>query len=169
MKEISYNQFSKQALDALADSGAFLTVKTENEVNTMTIGWGSISYMWGKPVLIVMVRDSRYTYQLMEETNQFTVSIPFGAAMKEELAFCGSKSGADYDKFAECDLTTLKGEHIKSPLIKGCDLHYECKLRFKQQMDPESLDPEFDQQWYSSDEGYHTIYFGEIVGCYQEE
>ncbi|MBM7557568.1 flavin reductase family protein [Halanaerobacter jeridensis] len=169
MKKIEYNQFAEEALDAIADSGAFLTVKTEDDLNTMTIGWGSISYMWGKPVFIAMVRDSRYTYELLETTNQFTVSIPFADAMKEELAFCGSKSGREHDKFSECDLNTTKAKEIESPLINGCDVHYECKLRFKQKMDPDNLDPALDEEWYSSDEGYHMFYFGEIVSCHKEE
>ncbi|MGM0501081.1 MAG: flavin reductase family protein [Bacillota bacterium] len=168
MKKVNYNQFAKEALASLADTGGFLTVKNDDKVNTMTIGWGSLSYIWGKPVFIVMVRDSRYTYQLMEDTNQFTVSIPLGTAMKEELAFCGSNSGADCDKFSEANLTTIAGAEVETPLIEGCDLHYECKLRFKQEMDPDNLDPEFDEKWYSSGEGYHTVYFGEIVACHQE-
>lgn len=169
MKKIKYNQLAEEALDAIADGGAFLTVKTEEDVNTMTIGWGSISYMWGQPVFIAMVRDSRYTYDLIETTNQFTVSIPFGDAMKEELTFCGTKSGRDYDKFTECDLDVTAAENVKSPLVNGCDLHYECQLKFKQEMDPDNLDPALDEQWYSSDEGYHTLYFGKIVASYQEE
>jgi flavin reductase (DIM6/NTAB) family NADH-FMN oxidoreductase RutF len=169
VQEIKYNDFAEEFLDEIANTGAFLTVKTDDEVNTMTIGWGSLSYMWGKPVLIVMVRDSRHTYELIEKTNQFSLSLPFGAALKEELAFCGSNSGSEYDKFDECDLTTIAAQNIETPLIEGCDLHYECKLRFKQQMDPDDLDPMLDEEWYSSDEGYHTVYFGEIVGCYREE
>ena len=169
MKEVGYNEFAEEALDGLADGGAFLTVKTEDELNTMTIGWGSISYMWGKPVFIAMVRDSRHTYKLIEQTNQFTVSIPFADAMKEELIFCGSKSGRNHDKFSEAKLDTYPAKDVKAPLIKGCDLHYECQLKFKQEMDPDKLDPVLDEEWYSSDEGYHTLYFGEIVACHKEE
>ncbi|MFO7819160.1 MAG: flavin reductase family protein [Halanaerobacter sp.] len=168
MKEVEYNQYAEEALEGLANGGAFLTVKTEDELNTMTIGWGSISYMWGRPVFIAMVRDSRYTYELIEQTNQFTVSIPFADAMKEELIFCGSKSGRDYDKFEEAGLDISPAENVKSPLIKGCNLHYECELKFKQEMEPDKLDPALDEEWYSS-EGYHTLYFGEIVACHKEE
>lgn len=169
MKEVAYNQFAAEALEGIANGGAFLTVKTAEALNTMTIGWGSISYIWGKPVFVAMVRDSRYTYELIERTDQFTVSIPYGEGMEEELAFCGSKSGRNYDKFAECELVTTAGKNLKTPLIKGCDLHYECEIKFKQEMDPDKLDPRLDEEWYSSDEGYHTLYFGEITACYQEE
>ena len=46
--------------------GAFLTVKSGDRVNTMTIGWGTIGFMWGKPIMTVMVRYSRHTHQLIK-------------------------------------------------------------------------------------------------------
>ncbi|AGB40341.1 conserved protein of DIM6/NTAB family [Halobacteroides halobius DSM 5150] len=166
MKEVSYDQYMQEATEALA-KGAFLTVQANDEVNTMTIGWGSIGYIWGQPVFMVMVRGSRYTYQLIENSDEFTVSIPLQGKMKEELSFCGSKSGRDYDKFAECDLTALEGKEVDTPVIDGCDLHYECKIKFKQPMDKENLDQVVDEEWYAQ-EGYHTLYFGEIVTCYTD-
>ncbi|GAB6099343.1 flavin reductase [Halanaerocella petrolearia] len=167
MKEVSYDEYMQEATQALSN-GAFLTVKTNDEVNTMTIGWGSIGYIWGQPVFMVMVRDSRYTYQLIEETDEFTVSIPLNGGMQEELKFCGSKSGRDYDKFAECDLTALDGKEVATPVIEGCELHYECKIKFKQPMDESNLEESVNSKWYS-EEGYHTLYFGEIVSCYLDE
>ena len=167
MKKVSYNQYAKEATEGLAQ-GSFLTVKSEDEVNTMTIGWGSIGYIWGKPVLMVMVRESRYTYELIENTDEFTVSIPFDGKMKEELSFCGSKSGRDYDKFAECDLITVAGTEVDTPVIKGCDLHYECKIKFKQVMDEDMLEAGYKDKWYSNG-NYHTLYYGEIVASYIDE
>jgi len=39
--------------------GAFLTVKADDKVNTMTIGWATIGIVWKKEVFMVAVRDSR--------------------------------------------------------------------------------------------------------------
>ncbi|NMB08592.1 MAG: flavin reductase family protein, partial [Tissierellia bacterium] len=97
-----------EALKSLEERGAFLTVKdNENRVNTMTIGWGNIGYEWGRPVFIVLVRESRYTHELLENAKDFTVSIPLDNKMNKALGYCGSKSGRDYDKFKECDLNIL--------------------------------------------------------------
>jgi flavin reductase (DIM6/NTAB) family NADH-FMN oxidoreductase RutF len=167
MKEIPYDAYIQEATRVL-EEGAFLTVKAEDELNTMTIGWGSIGYVWGRPMFMVMVRPSRYTYQLIEEAEDFTVSLPLGGGMKEALNFCGTKSGRDYDKFAECNLSTLPGKNVTTPVIEGCDLHYECKIKYKQQMGKDKLDSEITTQSYPEGD-YHTLYYGEIVGCYIDE
>lgn len=167
MQDVKYNDYLKEATKILP-SGAFLTVKSGNKVNTMTIGWGTIGFIWGKPIFMVAVRDSRYTFNLIEESDQFTVSIPFDRAMKEELIFCGTKSGRDYDKFKECNLTAVPGMKVDTPVIGGCKLHYECLIRFKQAMDPNKLAPSFDEKWYPEND-YHTLYFGEIVASYIDE
>ncbi len=166
MEKVDYKQYAKEFMEVLP-KGVFLTVKVEDEVNTMTIGWANLGYIWGKPVLMVMVRESRYTYQLLEKTDEFTVSIPLNGGMKEELSFCGSNSGRDHDKFKECDLTSVTGQNVDTPLIEECDLHYECKIKFKQEMREKGLKEEINSNWYS-DNDYHTLYFGEIVGCYKK-
>lgn len=53
----------------------------------MTISWGNIGFQWRKPVFIALVRESRYTKEFIDKSNEFTVTIPFGDSMKEELAF----------------------------------------------------------------------------------
>ncbi|PRX28606.1 flavin reductase (DIM6/NTAB) family NADH-FMN oxidoreductase RutF [Orenia metallireducens] len=167
MKKIAYDDYIQKATRALS-KGAFLTVKSNDKVNTMTIGWGSIGYCWGKPVFMVMVRDSRYTYELIEKSDEFTVSIPLKGQLKEALKFCGTKSGRDYDKFSESSLSIQAGQDVNTPIIKGCDLHYECKIKFKQVMNPNNLDQKYNKDWYPQKD-YHTLYFGEIVGTYLEE
>ncbi|SJZ32399.1 flavin reductase family protein [Selenihalanaerobacter shriftii] len=167
MQKVAYDEYIKEATESLT-KGAFLTVKSADDLNTMTIGWGSIGYIWGKPILMVMVRKSRYTFQLIEKADEFTVSIPLNEGMEEELKFCGTKSGRDYDKFSECNLNTLAGQKVDTPVISGCNLHYECEIKFKQVMDAAKLDFDYDEEWYPKKD-YHTFYFGEIVSCYLTE
>ncbi|WP_408955046.1 flavin reductase family protein [Natroniella sp. ANB-PHB2] len=169
MQKISYNEYLEEAMAGLS-KGAFLTVKAEGEINTMTIGWGSIGYIWAKPIFTVLVRESRHTYQLLAESGQFTVSIPLGEKMNEELNFCGTESGRDYDKFKECNLKTIPGKKVDVPLIKGCQLHYECQVKFRQEMDVGKLKKDYQTKWYSEDnqDDYHMLYFGEIVATYLE-
>lgn len=166
-KDFNYKLNLVDALDSLEQRGAFLTVKdNEDRVNTMTIGWGNIGYEWGRPVFIVLVRESRYTYELLENADDFTVSIPLDDKMNKALGFCGSKSGRDYDKFKECGLKVLNSDKVKSPSIGDCQMIYECKIIYKHDMDLQLLDEEIRNKWYSS-ESKHTIYYGEIVKCYQ--
>lgn len=164
--DLRYDERMKEAINAISGKGAFLTVTAKGTTNTMTIGWASIGYFWAKPILIVAVRDSRYTYELLQETAEFTVSIPFGA-LEEELRFCGTKSGRDRDKIAECQFTMEPGRTVKTPVIAQCDLHYECKILLRTAMNPQ-LFAEAYHKWYPK-EDYHTFYFGEILSCYGRE
>lgn len=70
----------------------------------MTIGWGGITFFWGKPIFIVPVRQSRYTFQLIDKAQEFTVSVPLEVDMRKALAYCGKNSGRDVNKYNEIGL-----------------------------------------------------------------
>lgn len=162
---MEFTKYAKDAMDVLKTKGAFLTVKSGDKVNTMTIGWGDIGYIWRKPVFMVMVRKSRHTYDIIEAAEDFTVSIPVNCDLKKELAICGTKSGRDIDKFKECNLSMENSNKVNSPIIGECDLQFECKIIYKQHMDEKFLSSEINKSCYENGD-YHTMYYGEIVDCY---
>lgn len=168
MKEIDYYQCYEKIVEQLKQ-GAFLNVKNKNGiVNTMTIAWGAMGYMWRKPVFTVMVRQSRYTHNLIENAESFTVSFPRQGQLKNELNICGTKSGQDIDKFKECNLTLQKSNKVETPVIKECDLHLECKIVYKQPMDPTFMSEEIIKV-YGDEKDYHTLYYGEVLSCCAKE
>lgn len=57
MKNINAFDHAETILKVLA-KGAFLTTAADGKQNTMTIGWGALGNIWGKPVFTVMVRQS---------------------------------------------------------------------------------------------------------------
>jgi len=162
IKNIPYNQFMLEVDRYLKSGGVFLTSHGEKD-NTMVLGWGGITILWGKPIFIVPIRKSRYSYELIEKTGEFTVSVPIDTNLKKAMAICGSKSGRYMDKFAECGITRLPGQIVNVPIIAECLLHYECKVVYKQEIVPQNLDKQMDSIWYPD---YHTFFFGEIVACY---
>lgn len=162
--EVRYPEYANKALESLP-KGAFLTTAADGKVNTMTIGWGSIGTVWQKPVFMVMVRSSRYTHELIEKSQEFTVSIPL-ANLKEALTLCGTKSGRDLEKIQAAGLTALPGQKVNVPVIAG-GLHFECKIVYKQKMEPALLDDGYNKTWYGNGD-YHTMYYGEIVACYED-
>lgn len=165
-KEVSYNEYAHEVTKILS-KGAFLTTEIDGAVNTMTIAWGSVGFMWGKPVFMAMVRPSRFTYECIEKSGQFTVSIPF-KDMSEALSICGSQSGRNIDKLEAANITTVPGKRISTPVIADCGLHYECKVVYKQAMSPELLDADLQERWYAAG-NLHTLYFGEILATYIDE
>ncbi len=166
MKDRSYLDNIDTLMDNLI-KGAFLTVKADDKINTMTIGWATIGHIWRKEVFMVAVRDSRYTFELIEKSNDFTVTIPTDSSSKDAVMFCGTKSGRDYDKFIECSLKTREAATVDSPIIDIPGIHYECRIIYKSAMDNRNLDEKIEKLYPAKD--YHTLYFGEILACYQTD
>ncbi len=163
MANVDYMAVADRAM-AQIRKGAFLTVQSGGQLNTMTIGWATIGYCWRKPVFMVAVRDSRHTYQLLEAAADFTVSVP-SRHMKEEIMFCGTRSGKDIDKFKALQLGTVKGARVTSPVIDITGIHLECAIVCKTPMSPALVSPELEPLYPEKD--YHTLYFGEILACYE--
>ena len=165
MKSVHYMEVAEKAMMHI-QKGVFLTVRSGDLINTMTIGWATFGYIWRKPIMMVAVRSSRHTFGIIEKADDFTVSIPW-VDMSKEIAFCGTKSGRDFDKFKTCNLTTVESQKVVSPIIKMPGLHYECKIVYKTAMDPAYLIETYEELYPERD--YHTLYFGEIMDCYETE
>ncbi len=163
-QDIRYNEVSTEMLEQL-EKGAFITTKVNGKVNTMTIAWGGINYVWNTPVFVAYVRYTRDTYEMLKNTDEFTINVPLSKNMKKELAFCGSKSGRDFDKIEECNLELLPGRKVNTPILADCDLNYECKVIYKQAMEPNNLKQEILNKYYSKN-NFHVIFYGEIVDSY---
>ena len=146
--------------------GAFLTIKAEDKLNTMTIGWGMIGYIWNKPIFQVLVRPSRYTYELLKEVDNFTVSVPYEYDMNKELAYCGSKSGRDVNKFSELDLKVIDSPDVNSPFIEKATYHYSCRILYKDKLNKNVLNDETINNFYP-DGDFHFQYYGEIISAYK--
>jgi flavin reductase (DIM6/NTAB) family NADH-FMN oxidoreductase RutF len=153
------------ALSNLSDKGAFLTVKSGGRENTMTISWGYVGFSWGKPYFITLVRPQRFTHDLLETADSFTISIPYNGKKSKELAICGTKSGRDCDKAALAGIEYLPGLRVATPVVAGCDLYYECKLEYVDTVHTEKLPPDVARACYNGDT--HDLYFGEIVETYK--
>lgn len=166
MKDLNYMTIAEDAIKKIK-KGAFLTVKAGNALNTMTIGWATFGVIWQKPIMMVAVRSSRHTFGIIEAAEDFTVTIPAGD-MGKAIAFCGSKSGRDVDKFKMCKLEIVKGSKVVSPIIKTPGQHFECKIVYKSAMNPAYLDKDYDASLYPQKD-YHTLYFGELMACYETD
>jgi flavin reductase (DIM6/NTAB) family NADH-FMN oxidoreductase RutF len=148
--------------------GLLLTSIGKNgEKNIMTIGWGLTGILFRKPVFMVAVRKSRHTYKLLNENGVFTVNVP-GEGLKEAIDFCGEKSGRDYDKFKELNLTAKKGYEVEAPIIEECKIHFECKVVAVTDIKKEDTSKEVLESVYPSG-NYHRLYYGEILKIYRDK
>jgi flavin reductase (DIM6/NTAB) family NADH-FMN oxidoreductase RutF len=164
---VQYADYMALTIRRMQQDGLLLaSIGANGKANVMTIGWGTIGAVWGRPMFVVFVKHSRHTYSLMEEVSDFTVNVfpkELGAAVKP----CGSISGRDHDKFAEAHLTQIPSHEVHSPSIQECVLHYECRTVNRVDMLPEALAQSLRGMYKGGD--YHRIYFGEIVATYADE
>lgn len=135
------------------ETGAFILVEHEGKRNVMTIGWGGLVRMWDRDILMVPVRTSRYTHELLQAVDEFIVSVPPEGAMLDELSFCGSRSGRNIDKIKDCDLTPSGG-------MVGCK-NYRAKIILRQPMEEDKLDEAFLNNYYPL-RNLHVLYYCEI-------
>jgi len=164
-REVDYREVLEETVRVMGDMGLLLAAQdAQGKPNAMTIGWGSPGIIWGKPIFVVYVRPSRYTYKLIEQTGAFTVCVP-DAKLRKAVAFCGSASGRDHDKFAEMKLTAVPAKHVAAPLIEECPVSFECAVVHKNDVVPKALTEEIRSGAYPGGD-FHRCYFGEILACY---
>ncbi|MCL2195425.1 MAG: flavin reductase [Oscillospiraceae bacterium] len=142
----------------IADDWALLSAGTSAHWNTMTISWGGVGKLWRHDVAFVFVRPQRYTYELMQAQDYFTLA--FGLP-KETLTLCGKLSGRDGEKIAQAGLTTQVEREAVFPA--EAELVLVCRKLHAQDLDPAGfIDPHIATHY---DGDYHCMFVGEIVQC----
>ena len=164
-REMAYGDAFREVMTKLRRDGLLLaSTKRSGESNLMTIGWGVMGMIWRTPKFLVLVRPSRYTYEFIEDSGEFTVNVPT-PEMAQFVEFCGTHSGRDVDKLAEFDVATTPGQKVNSITVDDCPIVYECRVAFKSDIVPEALASEIPPRYYA-DGDFHRVYFGEILGAY---
>ena len=154
MKEIFCNPFEKFNSD-----WALLAAGPAGNCNAMTISWGSMGTIWGKPVITVYVRPDRYTWGFLKENDSFTVSF-YPEQYRDALMYMGRESGRDGDKAAAAHLTVKP--------LDGCVTFGEaqetfvCKKLYMHQLDRDAC-PEAAKQIYRGGVEPHWLIMGEVI------
>jgi flavin reductase (DIM6/NTAB) family NADH-FMN oxidoreductase RutF len=162
-REVVYTHQLDQTLRRLAHGGLLLaSTRSDGQSNVMTIGWATVGVVWGLPVMVVLVRPSRYTYAFIEQSKVFTVNVPT-PDMSAYVAFCGTQSGRNVDKLAEA--ATSMGQRIGCVTLDACPMVYECQVIHWNDVQPSALLPSIDGKAYAQGD-YHRLYYGQIVGCF---
>jgi flavin reductase (DIM6/NTAB) family NADH-FMN oxidoreductase RutF len=165
---IRYTDYFTQTIQRMREDGLLLvTSGADGKPNIMTIGWGTLGAIWGRPVFLVLVRPSRHTYSRLEEVGEFTVNVP-----PRELAtgvnLCGTVSGREHDKFQEARLTPVASRQVRPPIIEECVVHYECRILHRNDVAPDALVQAILDDAYAQGD-FHRVYFGEIVAAYANQ
>ena len=146
---------------------ALLTAGDRTACNTMTIGWCQMGDLWNRNTCTVYVRPERYTYQLMENHDYFTVSV-LPENCGDIMRLCGSKSGRDTDKIKECGLTLCSGTG-DAPFFQEAEWVLVCRKLYVQDLSPECVkDADIFKFYTSAMGGWHRMYVGEVLEAYHK-
>ena len=151
--------FNADSFKLFNNDWALVTAGTADHFNTMTVSWGGLGTLWGKPVATVYVKPIRYTHEFLESNDFFTVSF-YPAQYKKALALLGRKSGRDGDKVAEAGLTPRALEGAVTFAEARATLL--CRKMYSHDFDLAAVPADVKAAYYES-EPAHTIYIGEVV------
>lgn len=162
-QNIPFDQFDSQVFHLFDKQWMVLTSGdiVTSRYNAMTISWGSIGFVWGRPFVQVLVRPQRYTFEFMEHYDSFTLCA-FPIEYRQALSLLGTKSGREGDKIGTAGLTPIPVDCIAAPGYQEAELIFECRKIYWQDFDPAHFAaPDIAKNYPIQD--YHRVYFGEIL------
>ncbi|MBP5275197.1 MAG: flavin reductase [Lachnospiraceae bacterium] len=152
-------EFTTDIFSQFDKKWALLTAGNKDKFNTMTISWGGMGTLWGKPVVTSYVRTSRYTHEFMDNEDYFTISF-YPEEYRKVLVTLGSKSGRDMDKMNSAG---LKAKEIGGSMtFEEAEISIVCKKLFMQRIDPNNIIDPACRAFYDGD-AEHDMYIGEVV------
>lgn len=144
-------------------SGVCITVEYEGKVNTTSSGQIMFGKMWGKDVIMVFIREQRYTMELLDKADFFSVTF-FDDSFKSSLAYLKSVSGRVENKIEQIGMHVNR--RIDIPYIDEGNLVFLCdklaSLSMSCDKDSEFISDRVSKSFYS-DGNPHHIFVGEIL------
>ncbi len=152
-------EFSTDVFSCFNRKWALLTAGTKEDYNTMTISWGGLGTLWGKPVATVYVKPIRYTWQFMERYDVFTVSF-YPEDYRQDLTLLGELSGRDGDKVARTRLTPAFLKEGVS--FEQAEITLVCRKLYAQDLDRGAMPEGVKNTIYATEEP-HRMFIGEVI------
>jgi flavin reductase (DIM6/NTAB) family NADH-FMN oxidoreductase RutF len=120
-----------------------------DEYNIITISWtGTICT--NPPMCYISVRPERHSYKIIKRYGEFVINLTT-SSLAYATDWCGVKSGADFNKFAEMGLTPVPSSKIKAPMIGESPVNIECIVKEIKEL------------------GTHHMFISEVVAVNAEE
>jgi flavin reductase (DIM6/NTAB) family NADH-FMN oxidoreductase RutF len=98
----------------------------------------------------ISLRKTRHSHEIISRTKCFVINLTTKELCKA-TDWCGVRSGRNFDKFKECDLTPEKSAVVAAPSIAESPISIECRVK---QIIPL---------------GSHDMFIGEVVNVAVDE
>jgi flavin reductase (DIM6/NTAB) family NADH-FMN oxidoreductase RutF len=151
-KDYKINPFTK-----FDKEWGLVTAGSPNKFNSMTISWGGMGTLWGEEVVTIYIKPSRYTYNFLMTSDEFTVSFFKDKRIHNVM---GTKSGRDVDKVASTGLHPVFTED--GITYQEAEETFYLKKIYVQQLNPNSL-PEFSKKYYDNPNDIHYMFIGKVI------
>ena len=163
-KSIDPKQLNENVFSLIGDKWMLITAGTKENCNTMTASWGGLGVLWSENVGFVFIRPQRYTRELVDQADRFTLSF-FDGAYKKELGVLGKRSGRDGDKIADVGFTVR--DFDGAPAFEQASLVLVMKKLYRDTIKSECfIEKNADTQHYP-DKDYHIMYIGRVEAAYR--
>jgi flavin reductase (DIM6/NTAB) family NADH-FMN oxidoreductase RutF len=104
-----------------------VTAGTMQKANVMTISWQTPVHTADPCLVLLVMHQGRYTYELIRQNKELVINIP-GENLLEQTHLVGTISGRKIDKFQEAGLTPIPARLVQPPLVAECAGHLECQV-----------------------------------------
>lgn len=149
-----------RAFQNIGNEWALLAAGDAKQSNAMTISWGSLGFIWQRPIVTALVRPQRHTLQFTENFDLFSISF-FNASYHKALTLLGTQSGRNGDKIAQAGLTPTFAED--APVYKEAYLTVIARKLYRGKFEQAGfVAPEIDTEFYP-ERDHHIVYYAEIV------
>ncbi len=161
---ISVHDVMQGPFNFATDNMMLITAGAEGKVNSTTASWGCIGFLWDKYIVNLYLREERYTRELIEASDYFTISFLDLKDYKRELKFMGMVSGKNEDKIKGARLTINYDEDTQAPFIDEASNVIICRKVLTQKLGADSFNDKslLDEQYKDKNAGFHTMFIGEI-------
>lgn len=153
-KEITAKEIDGNPIKAISDEWMLISAGNPEKYNMMTASWGFVGEMWGADSVIAMIRPQRYTMELINENDYFTLS--FYGDKKDIHKICGSMSGRDVNKAELTGLTPVFSDNTvyfeQARLVLICKKQYVGRLCADSFTDTAPAD-----KWYPEKDFHYSV------------
>ncbi len=162
-RQISADKIPGNIIKMLGENWMLITAGDKEQFNMMTASWGGIGRLYEKPVAICFINPTRYTYQLMEKNDTYTLTF-YTEAYRDALQFNGTNSGRNIDKVKGSGLTPVTTP-AGSQAFTEAWMIIECRKLVSQSLTPEAVSDDKIKEEYAGKQ-LHKMYIGEIINVW---
>jgi len=174
IKKMNFNQLFKQIAPVEFTGNLFtlvgkdylvITAGRDTHYNSMVGSGGGLGMLFKKPTTWCILKADRYTLELIEKVQTYTMSY-FPDQYRKQMLFLGSKSGRDTEKMKEAELTIVQTP-CGNISFKEARLIIECTLTAITTPNPDDFATkeakDYISEAYKEASDYRKFVFGEIT------